>query len=221
MRVTVQQAAANALRTYLQSQMDLREGSGAVVVLDRWPPSGELAQPRSISVITAGEREDVYKAGLQAELVRQSSVNSTTGLYTWRVAACSQLVQLDVWATYDVALDEMLADLDQAFRQGTSVTLGLTNGMPFREGVLLAMGDDWQGFVDCTLEGGPNVHHSNEAHVTNEHRATLRCRLDMDLTLQAQSPKLLRVLLEQTLGGSPVTHTLEPVDGQLEVTGSS
>jgi hypothetical protein len=212
-RMSVQQAAVTAFVAYLTVQLVAVFGEGKVLVEDRFPEAGppmfDKTLRRRVTVICAGEREDLF---VQANVVRAKPISSSEKVRMgWRMKACRQPLQLDLWATTSVELQELMAEVDVALHQGPGVTLGLTNADPVRDGVLLALNPDTghEGFTDVFFEG-PSIVNDGAEQQQRECRAMYRGALDVDLVVEAISPTMARIKLRETIDGITTTYTLEP-----------
>jgi len=232
-RVSVQQAAQTALQVYLQAQFDAYFGGAPVdpddppnpercVVSDRWPEPDSGLPKRAVSIIEAGQREDTWVQEQDIAVVMQP--DNVTGLYTFRVAACRQPLQLDVWADYNAQRDELVALLDDFLHKGERFTLNQPNGNPVRDGVLLALDptSGYSGFCDFTFDG-PRKLDTNASPRVREYRSSSAGFCDVDLTVQALTPKLARVLMTMALSSTldPNASPPPPVDLTLTLTSPS
>lgn len=229
LRVSVEQAAQTALQVYLQNELDPQFGGGTerCIVSDSWPEPDSGLPRRAVSIIPAGEREDLH---VQEQDLRREDLAGNLKLYTWRVAACRQPIQLDVWATYAAQRDDLLARLQDSLRKGERFTLNKPNGNPVRDGVLLALDPTlgFQGFADCVFEG-PRKMDTARSGREREYRASILGYIDVDLTVQAPSALLARVLLKVALDPEPtepdvtppadLTFTMNTQTGEVAATG--
>jgi hypothetical protein len=206
-----------ALAAYLQTAMD--ERLDGVIVTPDWPdPDQPLAQ-RAVSVITAGPRADAqvdlsvtdYEELVPADPVRRR--------YRWRVKACTQGIQLDVWATSAVDRQAIRAALDEALHAGPSVTLGLAGSMPVRDGVLLALDPETghEGFAEFTFDAPEDT--DGEALRAREYRATYPGEAQAILEVVAESPRMAEIALSVALGETPEAFEAEPDREYFAVTG--
>jgi hypothetical protein len=233
MRVTVQQAAQTALQVYLQPLFDAYflgpalsgDPAERCVVSDRWPEPDSGLPRRAVSIIEAGAREDTYLQGDDIAMVAQP--DGKTGLYTFRAKACRQPIQLDVWSNYNVQRDEVLALLDDYLNRGERFTLGIPNGCPTRDGVLLPLdaASGHTGFADFTFDGPKTLDTSTGARV-REYRSAISGFIDVDLTVQALTPILARVLIKMALSSDSLAapdliFTLTPKNGEFVAAGTS
>lgn len=206
-RVTVQQAATNALRKFFESQAEL----SGVLCDDRWPEPDTELPDRMITILHAGERQDER---IPEELVRVDDLTGVQARCYWRVKACRQPLQLDVWARYSTHRDDILANLDDVLHKGTLITLG--SGDPVRDGPLLQLdeaNDGHFGYADFTFDGFRMLDGADQ-HRQNEYRATCNGHVDVELVVSAETAKIARILLEMSLG----TYTFEPQDGEFQIT---
>ena len=147
MRTTIQQAAANALAEYLGQLLP------DVVVEPRWPAPDKEKPPLSITVVTAGKRQDTpINLRLLSSTIADPDLGGISAV--WQIAACTQPFQLDVWTRSDVERDDILARLDDILNAGESALTGVSNPDPVGHGVLLALGDGWtDSTADFTFDG--------------------------------------------------------------------
>src|SRR5262249_22984312 len=125
-------------------------------------------------------------------------------LYTWLLGARVAPVQLDVWATYEAAREDVIARLEQALRIGSDETTGadlFEEDCPVGLSAAVRLGDNWtagdnRAAFDCeapTREGDAQ---------TNEWRATYFGTVDVPMLAKAQTARLARFRLETTLGAA-------------------
>jgi hypothetical protein len=210
MRVNVQDAAQRALQVYLQNEFDaFFTGSDRCIVSEEFPPPDQGLPKRAVSVIPAGARQDMHFTERDVSRVDYPDA-SPMSLYTWRVAACRQPIQLDVWATAAASRGELCALLDDFLHKGPRYTLGTPNGEVVRDGVLLKLDPaqgGFDGFADFTFDG-PALTDTSRSAREREYRATIAGFIDVDLTTQAPSPRIanikLRMALSATGAGDPV-----------------
>src|SRR5258708_436009 len=107
--VTIQQAACNALSTYIQTALS------DVTVFARWPEASVKLPTKALSIIPAGPRITEF---LDNNVLFQSSTTDPNPSYAWQIATCRQPIQLDVWTTADVLRDDILARLDNIMNTG-------------------------------------------------------------------------------------------------------
>lgn len=207
-RVSVQQAAVNALVAYLKTQ--LAADANEITISDSWPEQSVNLPKKAITVILAGPRQDDDVGSYMRDISRVL-VSGNVYRYRWTVKACRQPIQIDIWATNDVDREDLIANLDEALHQGEGVTLGTAGRNPFRDGILLNFLDteDFTGTIDFTFEDGPDRDNAGDAAQRGEFRATQHGVAAMVLSLEAESPALIEAKLKMTLGekGPSTTDT--------------
>ncbi len=181
MKVTVEQAAVNALGRWLTTSL----GSD-VVVSTQWPEPSKRLPPKAVTILRAGSPDE---EPLDPIIVGRVDTGPHTSLFTWRMRAVRQPVQLDVWARHALVRDDLLARLDEALNQGLGVTLGTPGADPFRHGLVLPLADGWTGTADFYFDR-PEVTDTPDAAARSEYRATARGWIEVDLTLTAPSARI-------------------------------
>lgn len=196
-RVSIQQAAANAFARWLRTELP------DVDVESRWPEPNRRLPPKMLTVLLAGNRID---EPLDPHVLHMEPIDEATGLYRWRVTACRQPMQLDVWATSDVERDDLLARLDTALRAGPGRTLPWDwNGDPTANDLTLPLEDGWKDTVAVIEFGSPSLTDHASAVQQREYRATLRGDARMNLYVEAESPRMATIRLRQRIAeaGAP------------------
>jgi hypothetical protein len=178
--VTIQQAAANALATWLAAQLT------GVEVRPRWPePTEELPQD-VVTVVMAGPAEDDL-----LDPIIESQTNDPTlpvATYTYRFRCRRQGLQLDVFTQYDVHRDDILARLDYALNASDNATLGFSsNNDPIRNGLSLQLGDGWVGIAEYLFDS-PEVTDTPDAVQQADYHATYKGHVDVMLTYTTPEP---------------------------------
>jgi hypothetical protein len=207
--VSVEQAAANALGAWLKVAL------GADVVVDtRWPDPGKKLAPRAVTILLAGPPEEEL---LDPVVVSRADTGPKTALFTWRMRALRQPLQLDVWAQSDLERDDLKQRLRSALNAGMGRTIGARNAMPFRHGVVVALSDGWTGFADCLFDR-PLAIDTPDAVKRCEYRLTYRGYAEVDVTETGESPRIVVLHVAQrirdarratTITPQAVTHTEE------------
>jgi hypothetical protein len=173
--ISIQQAAANALATWLASKLP-----GDVDVDSHWREPTEQLPPKSLTVLLAGPADDEL-----IDPVVVSQTNDPTdpiATYTYRFRCRRQALQLDVFTQYDADRDDIMARLDYALNAGATASLGADyNTEPIRNGLSLALADGWSGIAEFLFEG-PAVSDTTDSEQTTDFRATYRGHVDMMLT---------------------------------------
>ncbi len=188
--ISIQQAAINSLSAWIGSQMD------DVTVLSSWPSPDFPPPNKSITILTAGPRQD---ESIPLRYIGQEDGNSPNTTATWQIKVCEQNLQLDIWADSDVERDDIIARLDTVLNAGEAAS-GIGTHDPVGSGVLLAVAD---GFpmgttADFTFEG-PDTEDSPESISRSEYRATIRGTAYLGLTVNAVSAKQIVINLKQKL----------------------
>jgi len=181
MKTSVEQAAVNALGSWLARALPK-----GVVVSTTWPEPTKALAPRAVTILRAGAPDD---EPLDPIVVGRVDTGPHTSLFTWRLRALRQPLQLDVWTKHAAARDDLLARLDEALNTGMGATLGVTNADPVRHGVVVPLADGWTGTADCFFDR-PEVNDTPDAAARSEYRATVRGWAEVDLTLTAPSARI-------------------------------
>lgn len=222
-RKTLEQTMCDLLATYLQSELDAALGAGVVPVEPEWPapdsplPDGAGTRPkRSVTLVMVGERRDVR---LQESLLSVEP-GSVSGSFNcrYRVKACTQPIQLDIWAQTMPEADEIASVLEDSLHRGPKYTLGDPLGELVRDGPLLKFADDdprYYGFVDFTFDGP-----SRDSSLVREREGRIMMSGSADgiLTVDAESPKLALVKLQMALDGANAEFHYENTAGQFRLT---
>ena len=195
MKTSVEQAAVNALGSWLTRALPK-----GVVVSTTWPEPTKPLAAKAVTILRAGAPDD---DPLDPIIVARVDTGPHTSLFTWRLRALRQPLQLDVWAKHPAARDDLLARLDEALNAGMGATLGALNADPVRHGVVVPLGDGWTGAADCFFNR-PDVSDAPDAAARGEYRATLRGWAEVDLTVTAPSARLA-VIRFLNLTDRPVT----------------
>jgi len=181
MKTTVEQAAVNALASWLTRTLPK-----GVVVSSTWPEPTKVLPQKAVTILRAGAPEE---EPLDPIVVGRVDTGPGTSLFTWRLRALRQPLQLDVWTKHTAARDDLLARLDEALNAGMGATLGASNADPFRHGVVVPLADGWSGTADCFFDR-PEISDTPDAATRSEYRATVRGWAEVDLTLSALSARL-------------------------------
>lgn len=178
--ISIQQAACDQLAVWLGSQLP------GVVVEPRWPaPSKELPR-KAVSIIQAGPRKD---ENIQPDLLSATNSGTTQSVTRWRLKACEQPIQIDVWTKTDPERDDILARLDIALNAGESALTGFFNPMPVGPGVLLKLTGDWADtYADCQFESA-DITDTPDSTERAEYRATIRGTIYVMLAVTATTAR--------------------------------
>jgi hypothetical protein len=186
--ISIQQAAANALATWLATELP------DVTLSNRWPEPTVPLGPKTVTVLLAGAADDDI---LDPQV--ESQINTEllpTAIYTYRLRCRRQNLQLDVFTQYDVHRDDIMARLDKALNASETRTLGPSfPAAPTRNGIVLALADGWVGMADFLFEG-PNLSDNPESQQQTDYRATYRGYVDVMLTYTTETPVARMAVIE-------------------------
>lgn len=192
MSVSIQQAACNALATFLASKMT------GVTVAARWPAPDKALPRKAITVITAGSRRDT---AIERKLLSSANSGDTDVDAVWQIAACTQPLQLDIWAHSDFERDAMMADLDIYLNSGET-GLGVGN-YEVGSGLLLSLANGWDAY-DTTGDFAfdeSSTDDSSDAVGVSTYRATYRGNAYVMLSVPSTTPRQLIINFTQFLDG--------------------
>jgi len=196
-RVSAPQAACNALAAWLSRTM-----TPDITVIPRWPEPSVKLPPKAISIVRVGRKSRIDAAGIWQ--TSRTNVSATKAQVNFMVGAIEQPVQLDVWASVDLYRDDMLAQLDDVLYAGVNQTLGKP-GNPVRDGLLLKLGDGFDGWVDFWFDD-VDMYDSPDSVQRSEFRATLNGTARMAYGVSATTPRLLSATFKaQSSEFSPAT----------------
>ncbi len=202
MAVSIQQAASNALGTFLSGKLT------GIPVISQWPSFSKSLPDKAITIVTAGARRDTP---IDRKLLKLTNNGSTDVDAVWQLAACVQPFQLDVWTHSFIELDEIVADLDIFLNYGEK---GLGSGnYDIGSGVLLNLADGWESY-NSTVDfffGQPDEMDSSEANRLKTHRAIYRGDAHFMLAVPATSPRQLLINFSMFLDGDvdPTTYNTD------------
>lgn len=167
MKVTIQQAAANAFAAWLRTQLP------TVDIESRWPSPDKKKPLQSITVVTAGRRRDTP---IDLRILKKTNSGLTQVNATWQVAACIQPFQLDVWAQSDPARDDLLANLDELLHKDQASLATSFAPTPAGAGNLIAVADGWDacGTVADFVFEEPDLETTSDTAGRSLYRATFR-----------------------------------------------
>jgi hypothetical protein len=166
--VSIEQAAANALTAWIASQMT------DCFCSPRWADASmEYGQTlgKAITVLYTGDPTVDYVS--DDEVVGRTNTSATRADFRFLRSSFNQPYQIDVWATSEVERDDIVARLKDALNASEGATLGRTNADPFRDGVLVAMGDGRTGYADFLFDSAQKSD-TADANARQEFRATYR-----------------------------------------------
>lgn len=205
--VSIEQAISNSLAFYLATSLP------GVDVQPRWPVPSKNLPTKAVSVVPVGRRQyfDTSESFIRFLSSEEAFLTDDQGntlvdgngdpliddkhrVYTYAVAACSQALQLDVWATNDFDRDDIVARIDDALSAGLGTTIGTVNDDPFRDGPLLALSDGYSGFADFTFDG-PLKDDSSDSSSRSEYRATYTGTATAHRSRKIQLPTIVKIKL--------------------------
>jgi hypothetical protein len=202
-KVSIEQAAQNALAAWLARELE------DVTVWQRWPEANVRLPARAITVLRAGSRRD---EALDVVPIARQDIEGQPGrsIFTWRLRACTQPLQLDIWARTDVERDDILARLEPALNASRARSLAALNfprpDEPVDQGLTLLLADEWSGFAHYWFDQ-PAITDTPDAVQRSEYRATYRGWAAMQLTIDAPSARLARARLRLRLDGQDEPRT--------------
>lgn len=162
----------------------------------------EAADERNVIAAFAATEAGVIAA---AENIRRAlNQHYVARVYVWRIRACEQPVQLDVWANYDASRDDIMARLEQALNAATGETTGdAMDDTPADNGVLLPLRaeDGWPGNVDFDFDR-PRRTHAPGDQKQGQFRAIYMGKAEFFLLVKAQSPRMARIAARQRIDGA-------------------
>lgn len=189
--ISIQQAAANASATFIQSKMP------DVAVSSRWP--GKEFPDKAITIIIAGSRRDQTQ---EPRILSKTNQGANETSVVWQVAEVTQPFQLDVWAKTYMARDDMMARLDRVLRAGYE-PLGTINRDPFANYFYVNVLDGWdvsETTARFTFDS-PDWDDTPDTVGRAQFRATYRGLARMKLTFTAVSPRQKTINLAAFLDG--------------------
>ena len=204
MSVSIQQAAANAFALWLASKLP------DVTVEPRWPSPDKKKPAKSITLVMAGRRRDTP---IDLRTIAKTNVGATQVNAKWQVAACTQPFQLDVWATSDVARDDIIARLDSVLHADTASLIGAVLPMPVGPGALIKLADGWEDTVaDFNFEE-PDVDPDPNATGSAIYRATYRGNAHVMLTVSTLTARQIAINFNLRLSetDSPSDFPVTPI----------
>jgi len=217
---SIQQAALTALQRWFQLRIR------GVEVNDRWPEPDQPLDPKpSISIVLAGKRID-DKIGQDTWKMVPIAGSPSMALYYWNGRACRQPLQIDVWARRQSDRDKLVQRDEEELNRGTRFTLNDPHGDPIRDGVLLKLdpAEGHEGFADFTFEGSDLTDTSGHDARERDYRGMIAGHVDVNLSLKAESPRMLTVRLRAALGegqlgsGGTDSHDINLATGQVTAT---
>lgn len=179
MRVSIQQAAANALAAHLRAHLV------GVDVQDRWPDPDNWMQLPRVTMEMISDRQDIPIP---------PHITAWDGqVATWQIALCTQTFQVDVWTSREVERDDILAQLDDVCNWDPSGDIN--------RGLLLqALPED--GWPDAYFNfyfESPETHNGSFVSIPNEFRARYMVHAYFGLTVDRAAPKTKLIEFQQRI----------------------
>lgn len=192
--VSVQQAALNALASYLADVLP------DVSVEPRWPDPDKKLPSKAITLIPAGPRTLLY-FGRPEILEKVEDISPTAALYRWIVAEAELPVQMDIWTTYPLDRDDIIARLDNLVNVGFTALSGinLLTQNPVEDFIALELGDGWEGSNANFFFDTVKFDDTAPQTIRHEYRATYKGMGAFNLTIVAESPKIARINIDLKL----------------------
>lgn len=217
LRVSIQQAAANALSAWLKRQLP------DVVFYDRWPePSVDLfdeAEQRTkvASIVITGKPEDLTTDPVLVSQTEDGPVNLTV---VWRYACRRQRIHLNVWTMYEVDRDDIAARLEEALNASETDSLGVANSEAVRSGLLLTLSDDWEGRAEFIFDPPENID-TPDSNQQSEFRALFSGYADFMYTRTRTVPSIelltFKQKAHQTIHAPTLYTDIATVNGEGQV----
>jgi hypothetical protein len=197
--VTIEQAALNAITSWLQSQLDNAMGEAGwaerAAVFADWPNPKTPLAARTVTVLVAGA---VQTTLVDPHVTKQVNASATKADYTWRVGVARVQLQVDVWAKYDAWMKDLVARVREAAHKGDGATFGAANADPVTCGFTVALADGWEGHAYVELDG-PEYPGTPDSEQRQEYRALFRGWCDVNVEITARSPRLATLKFKQKL----------------------
>jgi len=192
MTTSIEDATQNALATHLAAQL----GSG-VKVSKQWPAPERSLPPLAVTVIQAGDSTHTL---VQPEMIsHQAGTSAGKYLYRWLVLEVTQPLQVDCWATTPPARSDLRKRVTDALNRGR-----MSDTYPIPGGLVISMltADGWTGTVDYAFPEGFSNLDIPDAAQQSEYRAIAHGWAHAALYIDAETPRLARIILRQTLDGA-------------------
>ncbi len=200
MKVSIQQAANNALVAYLAPLLT------DVKVSSNWPSPDRDLPEKAITVITAGARRDLPLDPKQLK----NTINGDTQVDTiWQVASCIQPFQIDIWTHSNIERDDLVARLDDLLHAGASALGTSVAQDPVGNSLLLPVMDGWE--VSSTTADFEFDHYddddSSDTSGRNVFRSTYRGDANFMLTVTKTSARQKIINISMFLDGDATAIT--------------
>lgn len=182
--------------------------AGQVSVAQRWPDPEKTLPALAVTVLLAGDaKHDLTTTTEPVSSQELVPPDATKKLYRWKVAEVTVPLQIDCWATFDVARDDLRARVEAALQGGDQA-----EDWPTGPGLDLALlvADGWEGSAEFIFQAFGNMDTPNAAQ-QSEWRATARGQAFVALYIDAVSPRMAHITLQQKLNdGAVLSSTVAP-----------
>jgi len=193
--VSVVQASEDALDAWLTSQLL------GVKISDEWPaPRDPFPAGGMVTILRVGQCQQTRVTPYVLKQVDDPyDVNS---VFYWKVAACEQPLQLDVWTTSKPLRDDILNRLATALTAGKALTLspaffaaeGISpNQDPVALDISLQLAAPWDHLVAAYMFDEPETSDTPRTNKIREFRGTYHGTAWFDRTVARSSPRIKKV----------------------------
>ena len=112
-----------------------------------------------------------------------------TSLFTWRLRALRQPLQLDVWTKHAPPATTCSPGSTRPSTPGWARPSARRTRIPCATASSCPLADGWTGTADCYFDR-PEVNDTPDAATRSEYRATVRGWAEVDLTISAPSARI-------------------------------
>jgi hypothetical protein len=206
--VSVEQAATDALVAWITSQITDAK------IWNEWPDAGPpLPVSGAISVLKAGPLDAIPCRPMEILKRVDDAPPAVTSTFTWRTHACTQPMQLDVWAVSKFRRDDLVHRLGEALTASKKVTLAAflaaegisTNQDPVVQAIVLQLAAPWDHLLASYQFDAPAIDDDAASSKRREFRATYRGQAFFDRTVSRSSPRIVRAMLPLNAGPAPAS----------------
>ena len=194
--ISVQQAAMNALKGWLQSSLPRDWKIDA-----RWPDPDRRLPSKAVTVIMSGPVQWIMTDPVVVDGPFDVGIPGSKA-WTWRLRTGIQPIQLDLWSNSAFSVDDMAARIESVLNAGESATgtnaAGQLPSDPFRNGILLKLQDGWSGNCDFVFNE-PEIIEDPTSVQRSEYRYIYHGEAIFNLTGTATSVQLAQVTLKELL----------------------
>lgn len=199
MPITIQQAAINALATWLGTALNVAP-LAPVTISKRWPEPEKPLPPKAITILPMGQYSD---EALQPRVVSSRAAPSGNAhrlLYRWAMLERTQPLQLDVWANQDITRSQLDEALDRALHAGDAATMGNVWGDPVENYLRLTLpvASGWDGVAVFDFDSSSVIDEPGSVQ-SREFRAMRQGELRVMLYIEAESYRQAEIQLRMML----------------------